>query len=408
MSRVKRTLGLLAIASSIFVLWQVPHLAGGVALAAPQGEPVEIGVITSLSGRFATFGTMQMAGYRVALEEIESRGGVLGRPLKLLVEDDASDQNAALSAAERLLQRGVPVILGTYASGISKPLAQYMARRQAPLLVTGSADDAITRPGSEWVFRAKTNASAYARSLLDLADRLGGMKRIAILAGSGAFEQSVADAAERLAGQRGYRVVAREAYDRGLTDFRPILNRFRTLDPDILFMVSYEEDAVAIMRQVKEVNLNARMFAGGAAGFALESFVKGAGDAAEWVFSATSWTPQVRYPGAQQLYEKLKAELHGTEPSYHAAEAYMALIVAADAINRAGKLDKTAIRDALRATRLTTAAGPVEFKDYDGFRNQNPISMVVEQVQDGRFVTVFPEEVAAGKPRFPTPPWAKR
>src|SRR5690554_680549 len=107
-----------------------------------------------------------MAGYQVALEEINAAGGVLGRPLRLAVEDDASDQNAALSGPERLLSRGVPLILGTYSSGISKPLAQYMTRRQAPLLVSGSADDSITRPGSEWVFRAKTNATAYAVSLL--------------------------------------------------------------------------------------------------------------------------------------------------------------------------------------------------------------------------------------------------
>ncbi|MEW6046667.1 MAG: ABC transporter substrate-binding protein [Bacillota bacterium] len=378
------------------------------AAAALAEEAVEIGIITSLSGRFATFGAMQMAGYQVALEEINAKGGVLGRPLKLAVEDDASNQNAALSAAERLLARGVPLILGSYSSGISKPLAQYMTRREAPLLVSGSADDAITRPGSEWVFRAKTNATSYAMSLINLADLLGGMKTIAILAGSGAFEQSVADAGDRVAKARGYTVVARESYDRGLTDFRPILNRFRTLNPDIVFMVSYEEDAVAIMRQAKEVNLNPKMFAGGAAGFALESFVKGAGDAAEYVFSATSWTPDVRYPGARQLYEKLKEKLGGGEPSYHAAETYMALLVAADAINRAGRLDKAAIRESLRATKLVTAAGPVEFKDYEGFRNQNPISMVVEQVQGGRFVTVFPTDVAAGKPIFPTPPWPQR
>jgi len=383
-----------------------------VATVVPYGvraqEYVEIGVITSLSGRFATFGAMQMAGYQVALEEINAAGGVLGRPLRLAVEDDASDQNAALSGAERLLSRGVPLILGTYSSGISKPLAQYMTRRQAPLLVSGSADDSITRPGSEWVFRAKTNATAYAVSLLSLADLLGGMRTVVILAGSGAFEQSVADAAEQIARRRGYQVLSRQAYDRGLTDFRPILNRFRTVNPDIVFMVSYEEDAVAIMRQAKEVNLNARMFAGGAAGFALDTFITGAGDAAEYVFSATSWTPDVRYPGARQLYERLKEKLGGREPSYHAAETYMALIVAADALNRAGSLEKAAVRDALRATRLQTAAGPVEFVDYDGFRNQNPISMVVEQVQDGRFVTVYPTEVAAGQPRFPTPTWAER
>ncbi|BAS26620.1 ABC transporter substrate-binding protein [Limnochorda pilosa] len=389
----------------LFALMLVLGLATPAVLAQ---DGVTVGIITSQTGRFATFGRMQLAGYQVALDEINAAGGVHGQPLKLIIEDDASNQNAALSAAERLINDDVPLIIGTYASGISKPLSAYTARQRIPLIVAGSAADEITRPGSPWVFRAKTNATSYAVSLLNLADSLGGMKTIAILHGSGAFETSVADAADRVARQNGYQVLAREVYDRGLTDFRPILNKFRGLRPDVVFMVSYEEDSVAIMRQAKEVNLNPKMFAGGAAGFALDSFIQGAGDAAEFVFSATSWTPSVSYPGAGQLHEKLVEALKGEEPSYHAAEAYMALIVAADALNRTSSLEPDAIRAALKATHLETAAGPVTFEDYDGFINQNPISMVVEQVQDGAFVTVYPTEIAAGEARFPTPQWSSR
>src|SRR5574341_2101632 len=324
-------------------------------------EPLRIGVITSLTGRFATFGKMQMAGYNVALKEINAKGGVQGRPLELLVEDDSSGVPAALSAAERLLAKGVPLILGTYSSGISKPLAGYMERQQMPLLVSGSADDSIKKPGSAYVFRAKSVASTYARTLFDLFETLGGIQSIAILAGTGAFEQSVADGAEAYTKIKNYRLVAREGYDQGLTDFRPLLNKFRTLNADAIFIVSYEADAVAIMRQAKEVNLNPKIFAGAAAGFALESFIKGAGDAAEWVVTSTSWTKDVKYPGAQTLYQNLKAALGGGEPSYHAAETYMALVVAADALNRANTLAKTDIMAALKSTNMTTPLGPVSF-----------------------------------------------
>ncbi len=371
-------------------------------------EPIRIGVITSLTGRFATFGKMQMAGYNVGLKEINGKGGVQGRPLDLLLEDDASEVPAALSAAERLLAKGVPLILGTYSSGISKPLAGYMERQQMPLLVSGSSDDSITKPGSPYVFRAKSVATTYARTLFDLFDSLGGVQSLAILAGTGAFEQSVADGADAYTRIKKIKLVAREAYDRGLTDFRPLLNKFRTLNADVVFMVSYEEDAVAIMRQAKEVNLNPKIFAGAAAGFAIESFIKGAGDAAEWVFTSTSWTPDVKYPGTPALYQNLKAALGGEEPSYHAAEAYMALIVAADALNRAKSLDKTAIMAALKATNLMTPVGLVQFLDSAGFRNQNPIPMVVQQVQGGKFVTVFPASIAPGRPKYPMPPWNQR
>ncbi|MDQ7842363.1 MAG: ABC transporter substrate-binding protein [Armatimonadota bacterium] len=389
------------------VLWILLAVVVRPATTAPA-EPIRIGVITSLTGRFATFGKMQMAGYTVALKEINAKGGVQKRPLELLIEDDASAVPAALSAAERLLAKGVPLILGTYSSGVSKPLAGYMERREMPLIVSGSADDSITKPGSPYVFRAKSVSSTYARTLFDLFDALGGMQTVAILAGTGAFEQSVAAAAQAFVKVRNYKLVANEAYDRGLTDFRPLLNKFRTLGADIIFMVSYEEDAVAIMRQAKEVNLNPKIFAGAAAGFAIESFIKGAGDTAEWVFTATSWTPDVKYPGAQALYQNLKAALGGAEPSYHAAETYMALIVAADALNRARGLDKKAILEALAATDLMTPVGPVRFQNFAGFRNQNPIPMVVEQVQGGKFVTVFPTQIAPGRPRYPTPPWDRR
>jgi branched-chain amino acid transport system substrate-binding protein len=385
-------------------------LVATLAVAPTMGaaEPLRIGVITSLTGRFATFGKMQMAGYNVALKEINAKGGVQGRPLELLVEDDASGVPAALSAAERLLSKGVPIILGTYSSGISKPLAGYMDRQQVPLLVSGSADDSITKPGSAYVFRAKSVATTYARTLFALFDNLGDIRSVAILAGTGAFEQSVADGAEAYTKFKNYKLVAREGYDAGLTDFRPLLNKFRTLNADAVFIVSYEADAVAIMRQAKEVNLNPRIFAGAAAGFALESFIKGAGDAAEWVVTSTSWTPDVKYPGAQTLYKNLKDALGGGEPSYHAAETYMALIVAADALNRAKSLDKNAIMAALKATDLMTPVGPVTFPNSAGFRNQNPIPMVVEQVQGGKFVTVFPATIAPGRLKYPTPPWNKR
>jgi branched-chain amino acid transport system substrate-binding protein len=400
--------------------WLVAVLASSLMIASTSwaapvsGEPVRVGVITSQTGRFATFGKMQVAGYKVALDEINGKGGVKKRPLELLMEDDASAVPGALSAAERLLSKNVPLILGTYSSGISKPLASYMDRQQQVLLVSGSSDDSITKPGSPWIFRAKSVSSTYARTLFDLFDYLKAtypgapLNSMIIIGGTGAFEQAVGDAAEAFTKVRGYKLLERQSYDQGLTDFRPILNRFRGQNPDIIFMVSYEEDSVAIMRQAKEVNLNPRVFAGAAAGFAIESFTKGGGDAAEWVFSATSWQKDAKYAGAVNLYERLKAALGGGEPSYHAAESYMALIVTADALNRAPSFSREDVRDALKATDLTTPVGPVKFQDSAGFKNQNQIPMLVIQVQGGKFVTVFPQSAAAAKLRYPTPAWDKR
>ena len=380
------------------------------ALARPAAaaEPIDIGVITSLSGSFATFGAMEVAGYQVAVNEVNAKGGVLGRPLRLLVEDDASNQNAALAAAEKLIGKGVPLILGAYASGITKPLAGYATRSKIVLLNSNSADTAITKPGSPYVFRVGQTTDSFADACFDMMKSLPGLKTVAILVSNDALGKSTANSAKDRAKSGGFTVVAEQAYDRGLTDFRPTLNSFKALNPDVVALSSYEEDAATLMRQAKEVNLNPRLFVSvGGTGYAIPQFITGAGDAAEYVTSASPWRPEGKYPGAKELFERLTAQLHG-EPSHHAAKAYAGALAAADAIRRAGSTDREAVRAALEKTNLLTAFGPVSFANRDGYRNQNPAPSLVIQVQDRKFVVVWPKAVASGPLRFPTPAWGKR
>ncbi len=390
----------LALAAAASGLWATA------ARAAP--EPVRIGVITSLSGSFATFGGMEVAGYKVGVAEVNAKGGVLGRPLELLIEDDASNQNAALAAAEKLIGRGVPLILGAYASSVTKPLAGYLTREKVPLLNSNSADTSITKPGSPYVFRVGQTTDSFADACFGLARALPGLKTVAILVSNDALGKSAANSAKVQAKASGMNVVAEQTYDRGLTDFRPTLNAFKALSPDLVALSSYEEDAAALMRQAKEVGLDAKLFTSvGATGYAIPQFITGAGDAAEYVTSASPWRPEVKYPGAQDLYGRLKAALGG-EPSHHAAKAYGGLLAAADAIRRAGSLDREAVRKALEQTKLTTAFGPISFESFAGYRNQNPAPSLVIQVQDRRFVVVWPKSAASGEVRYPTPPWSKR
>ena len=249
--------------------------------AAFAQDTLPIGVITSLTGRYAEFGKQHQAGFAVALQEINDNGGVNGQQIELVLRDDTSDVNAALSAAESL-SRDVPIVLGAYSSSITNPLAQFFSRQGFPFLVFTSSEDAITNPGSEWTFRLNQPASAYATVLFDIFDQLNsaqdaGLSTVALIHGNGPFESSVADAVVRLSEERGFELTEQESYDRGVTDFRPILNRFAADAPDIVFMVSYAEDSVGLLRQASEVGLNPKLFAGGAAGFALPNFIDGCG-----------------------------------------------------------------------------------------------------------------------------------
>lgn len=304
--------------------------------------------------------------------------------------------------------------MGAYSSSISGPLGQYFTRQQRPFLVFTSADDAITRPGSDWVFRINPASYGYAQLLFDVFDQInadegaGTLQTVVTIHGNGAFETSVADAVDEIAADRGYRVLERQDYDQSGADFRPILNRFKAQNLDIVFMVSYAADSVALMRQIQEVGLDAKLFAGGAAGFALPGFIEGAGPATEYVFTATAWTKDVPYPGADELNTRLEAIL-GRTPSYHAAEAYAAILTAADVLSRAESDSPADVRTALLDTYLPqTPFGDINFEDFAGYKNQAPVPMVAEQVQGGKFVTVYVDKVITSEFAWPTVPWDDR
>lgn len=385
-------------------------LFAGVTLAQ---DTVRIGVITSITGRFAEFGEQHQAGIQAALEDVNAAGGVNGATVEVVMEDDTSEVNAALAAAERLVNQDVPLVMGAYSSSITNPLAQYFTRQQRPFLVFTSSDDAITRPGSEWVYRINQPSFAYAEVLFDVFDQInadqgeGTLDTIVTIHGNGAFESAVADAVDELAAERGYTVLERQDYDQSGADFRPILNRFAALSPDVVFMVSYAADSVALARQIQEVGLNAKVFAGGAAGFALPNFIEGAGPATEYVFTATMWTADVPYPGAEELNARL-TEILGRTPSYHAAQAYAGIITAVDVLSRAESFSPADVQAALEATNLPdTVYGPISFTDYQGYANQARLPAVAQQVQGGEFVTVFVNGEVVGEFQE-TPAWNER
>ena len=158
------------------------------------------------------------------------------------------------------------------------------------------------------------------------------------------------------------------------------------------------------MQQSHQIDFNAHLFAGGAAGFTLPDFIERAGTDAEHVVSVSQWAPDVNWPGAQEFANKYQAR-YGEVPGLHAAETYTALYLAADVLERANSLEKEDIRTALRNTDITESIfGPIKF-DQTG---QNNHEMVIMQVQNGQFVTVYPAKYAASELIYPVALWSDR
>ena len=198
-----------------------------------------------------------------------------------------------------------------------------------------------------------------------------------------------------------------EGYEAGAVDFKPLLVKVKNKKPDLVYMISYVMDASLLMRQAKELNLNAKLFVGGAAGFTLPEFQKNAAEASEYVYSATLWTESVPYPGAKEYYDKFVAK-YNTPTEYHGAEAYAAMYVLADALKRAKSLTPKDVRDSLAQTDMMTVFGPVKFISYDKKTQQNKLPTFLVQWIDGKLETVWPKNVSTKAYVYPTPAWNKR
>ena len=166
-------------------------------------------------------------------------------------------------------------------------------------------------------------------------------------------------------------------------------------------------DASLLMRQIKELRIDAKLFAGGAAGFAIPEFIDNAKDASEYAITATLWTPQLKYPGAKEFAEKFKKK-YGDYPSYHGASAYAAMYTLKSALEKAKKWTTEGIRDGLKSTDIMTAFGPVKFEDKEGYQNQNFAETFVLQVIKGQHETIWPEKYASKKYVYPVPTWRER
>ncbi len=241
----------------------------------------------------------------------------------------------------------MPVITGGYSSSVTAAAAPVAQQFKVPFVIcTGSADD-ITEKGYDYVFRINPPASEYPNAVQSFLQEVAkDVKTVALLYENSAFGQSSSKSFEEDAKRLGLKIVVKEGYQAGAIDFKPILTKVKAANPDMIYMVSYVMDASLLMRQSKELRINPKMFVGGGAGFTLPEFAKSAGDAADFVYSATLWIETLPFPGAKEYFDKFKKK-YGSETEYHGAEAYASMYVVADALKRAKSITPKDVRDAL-------------------------------------------------------------
>src|SRR3989441_13230323 len=321
--------------------------------------PIKIGASLSLTGTYAKPGTYQKEGYDVCAEEVNGKGGLLGRKIEFVLYDDQSTPATGVKLYEKLITEDkVDAVMGPYSSPITEAVAsvteKYKKVMVSPLAATTSIFKRPPDKKRHYIFMVISPAEVYLEGLIDMAAKRG-LKTVAIVNEDTLFSKAAASGAADLAKKRGMQVVFQEGYPKGNQDFSALLTKIRAANPDVLAASTYFDDAVAITRQMKELNLNPKMY-GITVGGDLPEFYDLLKQNAEYIYGATQWKAALRYPGNKEFAEAYTKEF-GREPVYHSAAGYAGCVIYLDAVKRAGTLDADRVREVLLGLETKTAFG---------------------------------------------------
>ena len=381
---------------------------------------VKVGNIIPLSGPSASVGQQGKNAREMAVEEINSAGGIKslgGAKLKMVYADSESKPEKGVSEAERFINtEKVHVLTGCWNSAVSYPTSAVAERYGIPFIVPVSVADKITEQGFKTVFRIAAKDSWWTRDqfafLKDMEKEYNTkVEKLAFVYENGDWGKGMAGSWKKLAKKGGYKVVVDEPYPSTATDLSPVVQKIRRAKPDVLMLVSNAADAILLTNTLADYKVKLKAIIASGGGHADPSFLKAAGKNAKYIFDIVEWETDVNKPGAKEANAKYKAK-YGYNLAGEAVDAYLAIYVLKDALERSGSLDPAKIRDALASTNLTSSPGMIvgyDAVEFDKPGQNNHASLVMVQINDlGKGlerITVWPKSArrAGYTPTFPMP-----
>lgn len=338
------------------------------------GNEIVIGEYASMSGATATFGQSSHEGLLLAIEQINASGGVLGKQIKVISEDDQSKADEAVNAVQKLINRDkVVAIIGEVASKRSLAAGTVCQKYKVPMLSPASTNPAVTQTG-DYIFRVCFSDDFQGLVNGQFATKKNWTKVAVLTDVNNDYSKGLAKAFKTA--YKG-QIIADESYREGDKDFKAQLTKIKGLDPQAVFLPGYYTDVGLIVRQAREIGLNVPFFGGD--GWDSPETLK-LGSIINGCFQTNHYSPDDPRPEVQKFITEYKAK-YNKIPDAMAILGYDAGLVMADAIKRAGKAEPAAIRDALAQTKDFPGASGVITIDAD--RNaRKPI--VVLEFQDGK------------------------
>jgi branched-chain amino acid transport system substrate-binding protein len=351
--------------------------------AGPAGGEILIGEYSSLTGSEATFGQSTHDGIMLAVEEINAAGGVHGRKLRVLTEDDQSKPEEAANVVTKLISSSdVLAIIGEVASSNSLAAAPICQANKVPMISPSSTNPRVTQVG-DYIFRMcfidTYQGPVVARYL---AQDLG-IKRVAMITDVRSdYSRGLAESFEKTFTSMGGQIVGRQSFSKGDSDFRSQLTAIKQTQPEVVFVPGYYNDVGPIAVQARDLGMNVPLVGGD--GWESPKLLEIGGKALEGAMYSNHYHVDDPAPAVRQFVTKYE-ERYGAKPDSLAALGYDAVRLLADAIRRAGpEFTRAKVRDTLAATKdFAVVTGTITFD-----QNRDPAGkrVVIGEVKDGKIV----------------------
>jgi len=379
-------------------------------------ETITLGSAISLTGKYATNGMHAKNGYEFAIQKIKDAGGVQfgGKcyNFNVIYYDDESKGDRGATLAERLInQDKVQYMLGPYSSGMTKAIAPVTEKYRIPMVEAEGASRSLFNKGYKYLFAVLSTSEQYLASAIALAAEKAtesgkdpSSVTVAVAVENDPFSLDIRAGVLEDAAKFGMKAVVDEKLPRDLSDMSAILTKVKLLKPDVLIVSGHSKGAATAVRQISEQNVKVPMLA---ITHCEAADVTGKfGAAANDVLCSTQWAETLSYEDplfgtAANFNTEFKAaftDYQNKKVPYQAAQASAAVYVFKDAFERAGSLDKEAVRDAIAATDLQTFYGQIKFSEAG---NNIAKPMVLRQIQDGKYNVVAPSAFASHKLNWP-------
>ncbi|MDL9979992.1 branched-chain amino acid ABC transporter substrate-binding protein [Microbacterium sp. ASV49] len=332
-------------------------LAGGGATASSSG-PIKMGMLAPFSGSESAFGDYMKYGAQLAINEINDKGGIDGRKVELVVEDDACDATTAVAAANKLVTEGVDISVGGYCSGATLPTMPIFNSAKIPMIIPAANSNKLVEANMPGAFLINGTGTQQAESALKYAQKIGA-KTVATIDDATAYAADLASSFRSQAEKAGETVAFKATITPGEHDYSSVATQLASAKPDMVYWTGYYQEGGLIARQAKDAGYTGVFMVGDGSVDAKFAEIAGKGYTDNVVGTFTQ-TPDM-LKGADAWLASYK-KVAGAEPGPYSTQSYDAVRVAAQGIKDAGSTDFTKVVAALTALKdFKTFAGPLTF-----------------------------------------------